>query len=278
MELKTKFVEANGLRFNVFDEGSGEPLVLLHGFPDSLKVWRFTIPTLLEEGYRVIAYDQRGYGETDAPEGAENYATSHTVKDFAALMDALGVQGPVKLVGHDWGSAVGWAISMMMPQRVSSYVAVSTGHPTAYYTEGGFEQQKKKWYVLCFLFEGFAEELFSQHDWAALRLFSQNHPEGDINWFPDMARPGRFTAGLNWYRGNVRPDPTATMELPKVSVPVLGVYSSGDWYLSEEQMANSKNHVTGRWEYVVINDCGHWVPLDKPQELAEAIIAFHKSL
>lgn len=278
MEGQTRFMDVNGLRFNVLDVGKGEPIVLLHGFPDSHKVWRKVIPHLLDAGHRVITYDQRGFGETDAPEGVANYKTAEIVKDFAAMMAALGVQEKVKLVGHDWGSAVGWGIATMLPQMVSSYVGMSTGHPTSYYTEGGFEQQQKMWYALCFLHEGFSETLFSQNDWAALRLFCQYHPELDEHWLPDMRRPGRFTAGLNWYRANIGPrDPNAP-PLPPVQVPCLGIFSDGDWYLSEAQMANSKNHVAGKWEYACIKDCGHWMQLDQPKAVADTILNFYKAL
>ncbi|NLW78513.1 MAG: alpha/beta fold hydrolase [Ruminococcaceae bacterium] len=278
--MKTKFVEANGMRFNVFDEGSGEPILLLHGFPDSMQVWRDVIPPLLDAGYRVIAPDQRGFGETTAPENVSDYDMPNLIADIIHLLAALGVKEKVKLVGHDWGAGLGWAAVISKPEYFSSYVAMSTGHTISYNKEGGFEQEVKKWYILCFLMENhFAEQLFSQNDWAALRLFTQNHPEMDINWKPDMERPGRFTAAINWYRANItRAMKAAPGPLPpNVTVPVLGIYSDGDWYLSEKQMTESHKYVDN-WTYQVIQGCGHWIPLDKPLEAADIILNYYKTL
>lgn len=281
MEMKTRFIEANGLKFNVFDEGSGETVMLLHGFPDSMKVWRDVIPPLLDAGYRVIAPDLRGYGETDMPEKVEDFQISLLVADVLHILAALGVKEKVKLVGHDWGSSLGWACVLSKPEYFSSYVAIGTGHPTCYYGEGGFEQEVKKWYVLCFLMENhFAEKMFTQHDWAAMRLFTQDHPEMDIHWKPDMDRPGRFTAGINWYRANIparMQAPPPTSPPPSIKIPVMGVHSTGDWYLSEAQMANSGKYVDN-FTFKSIRDCGHWVPLDRPAELAQAILDYYKTL
>ena len=278
MEMKTTIRNANGLNFRVFDEGSGEPVLLLHGYPDSIYLWREVIPLFLQQGYRVITYDQRGFGESDAPVGIENYRIKHMVKDFKALLKLLVGSAPIKVIGHDWGASVGWAAAIGFPELFSSLVAISVGHPTAYYKEGGFEQEKKRWYTLAFLWEGFAETLFSQNDWAAFRLFFNYHAEVDKRWIPDLSREGRFTAALNWYRANIPAGYETQISAPACKVPTLGIYSEFDIALSEAQMVNSQNHMAAPWVYRKISDCGHHIPLDKPIELVNTILDYYKGL
>src|SRR5438128_92478 len=98
-------VEANGLSFHVVDEGAGTPVVLLLGFPDSSYLWRNQIPALVEAGFRVIAPDLRGFGQSDKPQEVESYLLPVLVQDVAGIMDALGVDR-AHVVGHDWGSAL----------------------------------------------------------------------------------------------------------------------------------------------------------------------------
>jgi len=281
MELSTTKIHVNGLNFNVLDEGKGEPILLLHGYPDSLKAWRKVIPSLLEKGYRVIAFDQRGFGETDAPVSVEEYRVENIVKDAISILAALKVTSKIRLIGHDWGANIGWAFSIACPQMVESYVAISVGHPLSYLNDGGFEQKKKGWYTMANLFEGRAETMFSANDWAMLRMFTDNNPEADKNWIPDLERPGRFTAALNWYRANLDPQyagPTKKEASASVKVPVLGIYGTNDLYLSKEQMVNSEKYIAAKFSYYEMNGAGHWIQLERPEELVQAIEKFYKSI
>src|SRR5205085_5701228 len=109
-------LEANGLSFHVVDEGprDGDPVVLLHGFPDSSWMWRNQIPALAAAGYRVIAPDLRGYGQSDKPEGTDAYRMPVVVADVDAIMRAVGVER-ADLVGHDWGAALAWSVAASLP-------------------------------------------------------------------------------------------------------------------------------------------------------------------
>ena len=90
--MKGQIIEVNGIKLNVHIEGNGPDVILLHGFPDSSQVWRKQIPALVQAGYRVIAPDLRGCGESDAPVGKSNYTIDKLVKDVAGLMDHLGIK------------------------------------------------------------------------------------------------------------------------------------------------------------------------------------------
>ena len=111
--------------------GTGPPLLLLHGFPDSAEVWRYQLPILVEAGYSVIAPDMRGFGRSDAPADRAAYRIDHILDDILGLLRSLDITQRVGLVGHDWGAAVGWIFCMRHADRVSRYAALSVGHPAA---------------------------------------------------------------------------------------------------------------------------------------------------
>ncbi len=262
---------ANGLRFHVVDEGHGFPVLLLHGFPDTSNLWHAQIAALVEAGYRAIAPDLRGRGQTEKPDRVEDYALSAIVQDVAALMDALGVER-AHVVGHDWGAAVAWLVGALLPQRVDHLTVLSVGHPAA----GGrptLEELQKGWYRLLFQFEGVAEELLQQDDWYLLR--EMMHGGGDADRaIVDLAQPGALTAALNWYRANMPPQRLMASPrlMPRVQAPTLGVWSSGDLYLTEESMLRSADHVAGPWRYERLEDVSHWIPAQVPAQLNRILL------
>ncbi len=121
-----RFVEsrATGLRIHLLEQGRGPLVLLLHGFPELAYSWRRQIPALADAGYRVIAPDQRGYGQTDCPEGAAHYTQLHLVGDMLGLLDALEEPTAV-VVGHDWGGVVAWNCALLRPDRFRAVVALS---------------------------------------------------------------------------------------------------------------------------------------------------------
>ena len=271
MSIPGQRIQVNNIHLNVYVAGEGEPVLLLHGFPDSNYLWRGVIPHLVNSGYRVIAPDQRGFGESDAPEGKENYDMALIAEDAVALLDALNV-AKAKLVAHDWGAMIGWFLAGTYPERFESYTAISVGHPSAY-AAAGFEQKKKGWYVLFFQLEGIAEKAVMAKDWALFRKSVHDHPEVE-HWIEDLSRPGRLTAGMNWYRANL--SKLWKTEFPRVSIPVFGIWSSDDVALAEDQMIGSAAFVDAPWRYERLDGISHWVPVDAPDELSELILNFYK--
>lgn len=270
MSIPGQGIEINGLRLNVYDEGTGEPVLLLHGFPDSNSLWRGVIPNLVDNGYRVIAPDQRGFGESDAPSGVENYDIELLAKDAVAVLDELGVE-KTRLVAHDWGAMIGWLLAGTYPERFRSYVAISVGHPSAY-AAAGFEQKKKGWYPLFFQLRGVAEEAFMANNWAIFRKTVNNHPELE-RWIRDLSRPGRLSAGMEWYRANLCK--LWHCEFPRVRIPVFGIWSTADVALAEDQMISSASYVDASWHYERMERVSHWIPLDEPDRLSELILAYY---
>ncbi len=267
---QTLAVRAGGIELNVQLTGDGPVVVLLHGFPDSLHLWRAVVPHLVAAGYRVVALDQRGCGDSPAPAGRAHYGIDRLLDDVTGVLDTLGLDEPVHVMGHDWGAVVAWCLAMTQPQRVRSTVTISVGHPRAY-ALAGLEQKRKGLYTLGWQFPGLAERWLTANDWARMRHWLRDHPDADA-CLRDLARPGRLTAGLNWYRANLVP--VLWRRWPSCLVPMLGIWSSEDHCLAEDQMAGSGRRMAAPWRYERIEGAGHWLPLEQPERIARLAAAW----
>jgi pimeloyl-ACP methyl ester carboxylesterase len=257
----------------VRDDNEGTPVVLLHGFPDTSHVWRSQVPALTKAGFRTIAPDLRGRGESDKPQEVEAYRMTTIAKDVLAILDHLGVER-AHVVGHDFGANLAWVVAGLHPERVDRLVVMSVGHPNTQ-RERTVEQREKAWYMLWFQFEGLAEEVVPRDDWKLLREWTRGN--GDVErYVTDLSRPGAMRAGLNWYRANVPPqrELAAPREFPAVEAPTLGLWSTGDDYLLEEPIRASGEHVTGGWRYERVEDASHWLQLDRPDRVNELLLEF----
>jgi pimeloyl-ACP methyl ester carboxylesterase len=256
---------AGGLR--IVDEGVGRPVVLLHGFPDRAELWRDVSPRLQADGLRTLALDLPGFGESPAPRGRAEYRVENVAARVLAALDAVKVSGRVDLVGHDWGAVLGWVLCLRYPERIRRFVALSVGHPRAY-INAGLEQKRKGTYMLKWQVPRLAEHALSEDDFRRLRAFMPGHPDIE-QVVTDLQRPGRLTAGLNWYRANYLQN--VFTRWPKSTTPTLGVWSSEDAYLAEDQMVNSHRYVTSNWRYERLDGVGHWIPLEAPEVAARLI-------
>jgi pimeloyl-ACP methyl ester carboxylesterase len=269
-------VETNGVTLSVSVEGpeDGRPVLLLHGFPDSANIWRHQVPALHAAGYRTIAPDQRGYRESDAPAEVEAYAAPNLAMDALGVLDALGIR-QAAVVGHDWGASIAWLVATLAPDRVERLAVASVGHPTAFFLDGGIEQKQMSWAMLFYQAEGIAEEWFTRNGFANFREFARDPVDFD-RYVVDMSVPGRLTAAFNWYRATVGPAAFAAppLELPPVGCPVMGVWSSDDYALTEVQMTASEKYVTGPWRYERIEGVGHDIPVAAPDELNRLLLDF----
>ena len=281
LEVIERRIKVGELTLNVAEAGSGPPVVLLHGWPDSWHLWRRQMEALVRAGHRVIAPDLRGFGESDRPEDVEQYGLAHVVGDVAGVMDALGVER-ADVVGHDWGAAVAWLFATFLPERVERIVAVSVGHPGTW-GESGLAQRQLSWYMLWFQFPGVAEAGLAENDWEFFRRWAHGGVDRGADLYverqiADMSRPGALTAGFNWYRANIAPatfhrDQSA-FDFPPVTCPAMGVWSSAETLLTEAQMTNSARFVDGDWRYERIEDVGHWIPAHGAEQLSELLVDF----
>jgi pimeloyl-ACP methyl ester carboxylesterase len=269
MSITGTRLDVRGLRFNVLVEGEGPDVLLVHGFPDSNAVWRNQIPALVDAGFRVIAPDLRGFGESTAPRRRNDYQIDEFVEDLIAILDALDVP-TVRLVGHDWGAAVGWQTCIRHADRIDRYAALAVGHPSAY-AHGGLVQKLKAYYVLFFQIPGLSEKMVSAADWWLWRRMLRYDAEMPT-WRQDLSRPGRLTAAINIYRANL--GLILPKEHPKVTVPVMGVWGEGDVALVERQMVASRKYVTAPWRYERVRGGTHWLQLEAPDKTNSLLVDF----
>ena len=265
-------IDRDGVTISFDDTGDGTPVVLLHGWPDERGLWRHQVPALAAAGYRVIAPDLRGFGASSKPTDVAAYAMDRIIGDVVGVLDALGIDS-AHLVGHDWGAAIAWYTATFAPDRVRSLTAISVGHPASFRAVG-LPQREKSWYMLLFQFAGVAERWLSDDGFRNLREWSA-HPDIDAV-VERLSDPAALTASLALYRAIMPPEslvePRAAM--PPVTVPAMGVWSTGDFALIEDGMTGSAAHVLGPWRYERVEDAGHWLQLDAPDKVNALLLDF----
>jgi pimeloyl-ACP methyl ester carboxylesterase len=265
-------VDVSGVGIDYEVTGRGRPVVLLHGVPDTGRLWRHQVPALAEAGFQVIVPDLRGYGRSDKPAEVEAYAMPALVGDVLAVLEQEGVER-AHVVGHDWGAAVAWALAGMAGEHVDHLVVLSVGHP-ATIRAVGYEQHEKSWYMLLFQFPGIAEEWLSANGWSNFRAWA-GHPDTDAV-IAELEANGSLTPALNYYRANVPPRTwlASGRALPAIPTPTMGIWSSGDIALTERQMTNSAQSLSGPWRYERLDGPGHWMQLEAPRELNRLLLDF----
>lgn len=271
--MTTRRTDLGRITLNVLDEGArdGHPVLLLHGFPDSSRLWRNQVPALVDAGYRAIAPDLRGFGDSDRPERVRDYRMPVIVDDVRALLDALDIS-TAHVVGHDWGAIVAWAVAGNLADRVDRLVAITVGHPRVF-SRVSPAQLARSWYVMFFQIPKLPEALIRARDWRLFRKVGLFGTSPDIDrYIEDLSRPGALTAGINWYRAN-RPRPSSWNWYPRVSVPTMGIWGAKDGAVGEKQMTDSVRYVDGPWRYERM-EAGHWLPLTRAQQLNELLIGF----
>jgi pimeloyl-ACP methyl ester carboxylesterase len=261
--LRHRFVETNGIRMHIAEQGEGPLVILCHGFPESWYSWRHQLEALAEAGYHALAPDQRGYGQTDRPQQIAQYTQLHLVGDIIGLMDALGEQQAV-IAGHDWGAPVAWNSALLRPDRIRGVIGLSvpyTPRGPMSVTTVFREAIGERFYFLHFQEPGVAEKGLEENVRSSMRriLYSASGdapqgegiiglvPEGgsfvsnsidpetlpgwlteaDIDFYTKEFERTGFTGGLNWYRAT---DLTWELMAPFAGEPLTSpaLYVAGD--------------------------------------------------
>src|SRR5579863_8070402 len=123
-EVMHRTIAANGIRMHVAEQGNGPAVLLCHGFPELWYSWRHQLAALASAGFRAIAPDMRGYGQTERPDAVDQYTLLHLVGDMVGLLDALKIEQAV-IAGHDWGAPVAWNAALLRPDRFRAVIALS---------------------------------------------------------------------------------------------------------------------------------------------------------
>ena len=261
------------LTFDVTTSGpaDGAPVVLLHGFPESAASWEPVSARLNESGLRTYAPNQRGYSPGARPDGVDSYRIDHLVADVIGLLDALDLD-TAHLVGHDWGAAVAWVVAARHPDRINSLTTVSVPHPGAFgwALREDADQKERSSYIRLLRMEGKAERVLLDDNAHSLRaMFGDVVPPALVDRHVALlSEPGALTAALNWYRA-MTSDFEAT---PAVTVPTTYVWSTGDIALGRAGAERCGEFVDAPYEFVVLDGATHWIPEQRPDALAEAIL------
>jgi pimeloyl-ACP methyl ester carboxylesterase len=123
-DVTQRTIEANGIHLHLAEQGEGPLVVLCHGFPESWYSWRHQLAALAAAGFRAVAPDMRGYGQSGKPDAIDQYTLLHLVGDMVGLLDALGADQAV-IAGHDWGAPVAWHAALLRPDRFRAVIGLS---------------------------------------------------------------------------------------------------------------------------------------------------------
>jgi pimeloyl-ACP methyl ester carboxylesterase len=268
----------------------GEPIILLHGFPESHRTWRHVAPALAER-YRVIAPDQRGFGGSDKPVGVEHYKSQETIADIFALADAYKLDR-FTLVGHDWGGAIAWGAALLHPERLNRLVIVNAPHPHIFQRTviEDTDQRKASQYIRAFrsdmmepTIDAMGIETFFDKSFGSHADMSRITPEERQAYIDEWKQEGALTAMLNWYRASAlvvpatdepEPKPAWTRDpFPSVKVPTLVIWAMQDKALLPIQLQGLEVFVDDL-TLVKIEEAGHFVPWERPEPVIRAIAEF----
>jgi pimeloyl-ACP methyl ester carboxylesterase len=313
-ELKHHTLTVNGIRMHVAEQGSGPLVIMCHGWPELWYSWRHQIPAVAAAGFRAVAPDMRGFGETEAPADASDYTIMHTVGDVVALVAALGEKKAI-IVGHDWGAPVAWTAAMMRPDLFPAVVAMSVPHrprsaaaPLQTLKDAGLGN----YYWIYFQKPGVAEAEFERDPAVTLRkllygvsgdipidrenpmLVQEGHGfldplavakslpawlrEADIEKFASEYRRTGFRGGLNWYRNIDRNWAlTAPWQDAMIRQPALFIVGTRDPVIAGKRGAAAVEHMSRAVpgvQKVIVEGAGHWIQQERPEQVNAALLEF----
>lgn len=296
----------------------GAPVVLLaHGFPETSYSWRHQIPVLAAGGYHVLAPDQRGYGGSSRPAAVEAYDIHQLTADLVGLLDDVGAQRAA-WVGHDWGAAVAWNAPLLHPDRVAAVAALSVPATPRSHVPPTKAWRKifgeNFFYILYFQEPGVADAELDGDPAGFLRRmmgggspasggqdalvrmtapgpegFVARLPEADglpdwisedelDHYITEFSRTG-FTGGLNWYRNFDRNwETTPELDGAKISVPCLFIGGTADPVLAFTRADRASEVISGPYRQLMLDDAGHWLQQERPDEVNAALLEFLNGL
>src|SRR4051812_4093913 len=279
--LRHHRVRLNGIDLHWMESGppEGPPVVLLHGFPEFWYGWRRQLPALAAAGFRAVAVDMRGYGDSTRPPRVNDYRIETLVADVAALIDHLG--GRAHLVGHDWGGVVAWYAGMFIEDRLDRLVILNAPHPAAYLREVRRPRQAlRSYYAFLFQLPWLPEAVIAAGDFQLLRRMFRNDPlqpfsDADIDaYVRTFSGPRGLTGPINYYRAAFLFGPARlATQISPIKVPTLLLWGLRDRYLVPELMQGLEAQVKDlRVERHPA--ATHWIQHDELEWVNERIIEF----
>lgn len=303
------FVDTNGIRMAVYEQGSGPPVMLLHGFPELAFSWRHQLPAFADAGFRAIAPDLRGYGRSDAPDGVEAYAMDELVGDVTGLLDVFELETAV-VVGHDWGALIAWHMAMTMPERIERLIALNVPHipaPPADPIALMRERFGDDFYIVDFQDSDEADRLFDEEPGrvfdrlmrrnaisrdrfdalpaaakvpSLLRMVKAEDAAGEPlltaeerDYYASAFERSGFTGPINWYRNWTRNWERLDGVDPLIRVPVLFIGAVDDVIIAPEYIENMHRFVPDL-EVHMLENTGHWSQQERPAEINRIMLGW----
>ncbi len=288
MPIEQTTVEAGGIRFACLTAGDRGPLALcLHGFPDTAHGWRHLLPALADAGYRAVAPFMRGYAPTEVPADGR-YQTGALVRDVVEMHEALGGDGDGVLIGHDWGALAAYGAASFEPQRWRRVVTAAVPPPGAMAAAmTTYEQLKRSWYMFFFQIAGFSDAIVGMDDLDFVaRLWADWSPGHDsaedlAHVRASLGEPANLAAALGYYRatwGTAPVDPALDAEQQAGAhpppQPTLYLHGRDDGCIGAEFAEDAATHLSPGSESVVVEGCGHFLQVERPDEVNRLVLDF----
>lgn len=273
-------LHSNGLRFVADEAGQGDRVaLLLHGFPESRFSWRHQLPVLDDAGWRAVAPDLRGYGDSDRPHAVSAYRIEHLLDDVAGMFDALPSRRRV-LIGHDWGGLIAWEFAMRKVRPIDGLIILNVGHPAVFRRElqRSWGQRLRSSYMAFFQLPLLPQALLRygcawtlaktiRHTAANKAVFT---PEVLAHYRRNALRPGAMRAMLNYYRANKSMLLDST-PLPAIDTPTLMLWGERD---PMQSVALSEGYESLVQDFTLhrLPHASHWVQQEATEEVNSTLL------
>ena len=245
-------------------------IFLLHGFPETSRMWNDLMSVLEKEGYRIIAPDQRGYSKGARPLKVSDYTIDKLSQDILDIADEFNID-KFHLVGHDWGSAVSWYLTSNFPDRIITLSALSVPHLDAfvYSMRNDLIQIKKSEYISFFNKPILPEIYFKIFSYRNLKRIWSKSSESEIVSYLEIFKQRRaLKSALNWYRANFKDDEST---IGDISTSTLIIYGMNDMAIDVKSVNDSKKYLKGKYKIEKL-DSGHWLIQESFEEVSKSII------
>lgn len=301
------FIDTNSIRMAVYEQGEGPAIILLHGFPELAYSWRHQLPALAGAGYRAIAPDQRGYGNTAAPPNVSDYRAEDLIGDLHGLLDALELERAT-FIGHDWGAILLWHMAMLAPDRIEKLIILNIPYfrrPPIDPITMMRERYGDGFYIVNFQDSDEADRVFAENpahffdvvmrhrqisrqrfdslpaDRKAvnfIRLLKQEQHFGEPlllaeerDYYAAAFTKSGFTGPINWYRNWTHNWQVTEGLDPTITIPTLFIGAVDDVIVAPEQIEAMQPLVTDLTIHM-LEDCGHWSQQEKPAAVNRLIL------
>ncbi|MBC8256853.1 MAG: alpha/beta hydrolase [Candidatus Marinimicrobia bacterium] len=251
-------------------ENDGDAVILLHGFPETSRMWYDLIPVLVSEGFKVVAPDQRGYSNNARPPKISDYSIDKLSQDIIDIANAFQFE-KFHLVGHDWGSAVGWAAVAIHSDRIVSWTALSVPHLDAFFEaiKNDELQKQKSQYIKFFKKPIFPEIYFSIFGYKYLKDIWRKSSQDEIEKYIEVFKQkGALKSSLNWYRANMKNE---NNKIGEISTPTLIIYGLRDMAIGEKSVDESEKFLKGEYKIEKL-EAGHWLIQESFESVSNSIL------